>query len=230
MSGMHPSGVAFPFLPNPNLKPETGKTFEFGTNYKADGVFEPDDALRLKASYFNNDIDDYIEGVTLSSHVPGSGCAGGMIPICSQYQNLSNAKIRGFEFESFYDAGWGFAGLSASIVDGHTVSYKGARADLATIPSSQVTAQLGFRFLEDKLTVGGEVQYNGKPKGNAIAKDYTLVNAFASYRATDDLKIDFRADNIFDVNYVNPLNGSTTSTVYEPGVTLKLAATMRFGG
>ncbi|RVC43700.1 TonB-dependent receptor, partial [Mesorhizobium sp. M4B.F.Ca.ET.088.02.2.1] len=74
------------------------------------------------------------------------------------------------------------------------------------------------------------VQYNGKPKGNSVAKDYTLVNAFASYQATDNLKVDFRADNLFDVKYTNPLNGSTTAVLYEPGITLKLAATMRFGG
>lgn len=227
MSGMHPTGVAFPFLPNPNLKPETGKTWEFGLNYKADGVIGTDDALRLKAAYFNNDIDHYIESV-LFPGMPGNGCSGGMIGMCNQYQNLANAKIRGFEFESVYDAAWGFAGLSASIVDGHTVSYKGQRADLKTTPSSQVTAQLGFRFLEDRLTVGGEVQHNGKPKGNAAAKDYTLVNAFATYKANDSLKLDFRVDNIFDVTYANALNAA--SKLYEPGVTLKLAATVRFGG
>ncbi|TIT04827.1 MAG: TonB-dependent receptor, partial [Mesorhizobium sp.] len=162
---------------------------------------------------------------------PTSGCPFGPgIPICFQYQNFAEAKIRGFEMEGVYDASWGFAGLSASIIDGHTISYDGERADLVTVPSSQVTAQLGFRFLEDKLTVGGEVQYNGKPKGNPVAKDYTLVNAFASYQATDNFKVDFRADNLFDVKYTNPLNASATSVIYEPGVTLKLAATMRFGG
>ncbi|MER8853709.1 TonB-dependent hemoglobin/transferrin/lactoferrin family receptor [Mesorhizobium australicum] len=231
ISGNHPAGVSFPFLPNPNLRPETGKTTELGVNYKQNDIFEPGDALRLKAAYFNNDVDDYIDGVTLSPFAPGSGCPFGPgIPICFQYQNFAKAKINGFELEGVYDAAWGYAGLSASITDGHTVSYKGVEADLATIPSSQVTAQLGLRFLEDKLTVGGEVQYNGKPKGNAVAADYTLVNAFASYQATDDLKVDFRADNLFDVKYANPLNGSTTIAVYEPGITLKLAATMRFGG
>jgi len=231
ISGNHPAGVSFPFLPNPNLKPETGKTVEFGVNYKQDDVIEGGDALRLKAAYFNNNVDDYIDGVTLSPFDPTSGCPFGPgIPICFQYQNFAKAKINGFELESVYDAGWGYAGLSASIVNGHTISYEGERADLATIPSSQVTAQLGLRFLEDKLTIGGEVQYNGKPKGNAVAKDYTLVNAFASYQATDNLKLDFRADNLFDVKYTNPLNGSTTAVLYEPGVTLKLAATMRFGG
>lgn len=231
ISGNHPAGVSFPFLPNPDLKPEIGKTVEFGVNYKHDDIVEAGDAFRFKAAYFNNDVEDYIDGVTLSAFDPTSGCPFGPgIPICFQYQNFAKAKIRGFEMEGIYDAGWGFAGLSASIIDGDTISYDGERADLVTVPSSQVTGQLGFRFLEDKLTVGGEVQYNGKPKGNPVAKDYTLVNVFASYRATDNLKVDFRADNLFDVKCTNPLNASATSVVYEPGVTLKLAATMRFGG
>ncbi|BCG87802.1 ligand-gated channel [Mesorhizobium sp. 113-3-9] len=241
ISGLHPAGVSFPFLPNPNLRPETGKTLEAGINYKANGVIQSDDALRIKAAYFHNDVDDYI-GLNDDVGIGNNGCrfipglpiigppGGYYIPTCAQYQNFANAKIQGFEFEGVYDAAWGYAGLSASITNGHTISYTGVRADLATIPSSQVTAQLGLRFLEDKLTVGGEVQYNGKPKGNAVATDYTLVNAFASYQATDNLKVDFRADNLFDVKYANPLNGSTTVAVYEPGITLKLAATMRFGG
>lgn len=224
ISGIHPF-PPFPFLPNPDLKPETAKTWELGVNYRHDGVFAVDDNLRLKAAYFNNDVDDYISFVQVTS---GPGCATRWG--CFQNQNFANAKIRGFEFESVYDAAWGFAGLSASVIDGHTVDYGGVRGELETIPSSQVTAQLGFRFLENKLTIGGEVQHNGKPKGSTTAKDYTLVNAFATYKANDNLKFDFRVDNIFDEKYVNALNATTTSPLYEPGVSIKLAATVRFGG
>jgi hemoglobin/transferrin/lactoferrin receptor protein len=234
ISGLHPNGVVFPFLPNPNLQPETAHTVEFGINYAQDGLIQADDRLRIKTAYYNNDIDDYIGLATLSPFDPTSGCpfvpGPGAIPICSQYQNFANAKIEGFEFESVYDAGWGFAGLTASIIQGYTVSYEGEREDLSTIPSSQVTGQIGFRFLEDKLTVGGEVQYNGKPKGNPTADDYTLVNLFASYQANEDFRMDFRVDNLFDEQYVNPLNGTTTTPLYEPGISVKLAATMRFGG
>src|SRR5690606_34193361 len=99
-----------------------------------------------------------------------------------------NAEIRGFELESVYDAGFMFGGLSASIIRGHTVDFDGVRGDLVSTPAAQVTGTLGFRFLEDKLTVGGEVQYNAKPRGAVAAKDYTLVNVFASYQATEDLK------------------------------------------
>lgn len=232
ISGLHPNGVVFPFLPNPGLKPETAKTWELGVNYSHDGLWSGDDTLRLKAAYFNNDVDNYIGGTMVSAYDRTAGCplVNPRMPLCYQYKNFANARIRGFELEGVYDAYWGFAGLSASIIDGHTIDAAGLRADLVTVPSSQVTAQLGLRFLEDRLTVGGEVQYNGAPRGNKAAKDYTLVNAFASYQASEDWRIDLRADNIFDVKYSNPLNASATSTIYEPGVTLKLGATMRFGG
>lgn len=236
ISGMHPSGVIFPFLPNPNLKPETAHTIEFGINYARDGLFQPDDSLRLKASYFNNDIDDYISGQRISINDGNPLCPWFPPPYypqideCFQYQNFANAEIRGFELEGLYDAAWGFAGLSLSIIDGHTVTYEGVKEDLLTIPSSQVTGQLGFRFLDDKLIVGGEVQFNGAPKGNPIAKDYTLVNVFASYEATDSLKFNARIDNLFDTAYANPLNTTVTSDFYEPGISFKMAASMRFGG
>ncbi len=236
ISGLHPNGVVFPFLPNPNLRPETAKTWEAGINYSADGIIAGDDSLRLKAAYYTNDIDDYIGGTEISIFEGNPDCPFfpppyfPTIPTCYQYQNFAKAKINGFELEGLYDASWGFAGLTLSIIDGHTVSYSGETADLATIPSSQVTGQLGFRFMEDKLIVGGEVQYNGAPAGNEIASDYTLVNLFASYQATDDFKLSFRADNLFDVSYTNPLNASTTDVIYEPGLSVKLAATMRLGG
>jgi len=239
ISGLHPNGVVFPFLPNPNLIPETAHTVEFGVNYGRDGIFQADDSLRLKAAYFNNDIDDYIGGANLDAGDPGCPFlplppvwvpGGYYVPSCFQYQNFANAKIDGFELESIYDAAWGFAGLSVSVIDGHTVSYEGEVEDLSTIPSSQVTGQLGFRFLDDKLIVGGEVQYNGAPKGNPIASDYTLVNLFASYQATEDMKFNFRVDNLFDVAYINPLNATVVDDLYEPGISAKLAATIRFGG
>jgi len=234
ITGLHPNGVVFPFLPNPYLRPETAKTWEFGLNYSRDAIFQADDNLRVKAAYFNNDIDDYIGGTEISAFSRTPGCTyqrgPGRIPICFQYQNYASAKIDGFELEGVYDAAWGFASLTASVIQGHTISFEGEEEDLATIPSSQVTGQIGFRFLEDKLTVGGEVQYNGAPAGNLLATDYTLVNAFASYQATENFRLDFRADNIFNANYINPLNATTVEPLYEPGVSVKLAATVRFGG
>lgn len=233
ISGLHPNGVVFPFLPNPNLRPESAATIEFGVNYKRDDLFYSGDSLRLKAAYFDNDITDYIGGVNLSPFDPTSGCpfvpGPGRIPICFQYQNFASARISGFELESFYDAGHFFGGISASIIDGYTEE-GGVRADLLTVPTSKVTAQLGFRMLDNRLSFGGEVQYNRAPDGNPIADDYTLVNLFASYQANENFRFDLRVDNLLDEKYANPLNSTTTTTFFEPGINVKLAATMRFGG
>lgn len=232
ISGLHPSGVVFPFLPNPDLRPETARTLEAGINYAADGLFEGGDSLRLKAAYFNNDITDYIGGRQFSAFANPGICpfvpGPGRIPICYQYQNYAFANIHGVELEATYETSRYFLGLSASIMNGYTLT-DGVRADLVTVPSAQVTGQAGLRLLEGKLTIGGEVQHNRAPRGSAVG-DYTLVNAFASYQANESFRFDLRADNIFNVKYAHPLNASTTSTVYEPGFTLKLAATMRLGG
>lgn len=234
ISGLHPvPGAVFPFLPNPDLEPETAHTWEVGVNYGVDGLVQAGDRLRLKAAYFNNDIDNYIEGTTLSAFDPTSGCPfvpSATIPICYQYQNVAKARIDGVELEGTYDAGRYFAGLSASVIDGYTIDDAGVRANLTTQPSSQVTGSLGFRFLEERLTVGGEVQYNQAPEGAVVADDYTLVNLFASYKANEHTRFDLRVDNLFDEQYANPLNASTVEPLYEPGLSIKLAARIRFGG
>jgi hemoglobin/transferrin/lactoferrin receptor protein len=230
MSGLHPAGVVFPFLPNPDLQPETAKTWEFGINYALDGLVTPDDSLRLKAAYFDNSISDYIGSRTLSPFDPTSGCSfvpgPGRIPICYQYDNFASAEIHGFELEALYDQQTWFAGLSASVIDGHTIE-DGIESPLMSIPTTQVTGTAGFRLLDGALTVGGEVQHNWQPEG-VDADDYTLVNLFASYEASENVSFNVRVDNLFDVYYANPLTASTTTPVYEPGFSVKLGATVRF--
>ncbi|WP_367714860.1 TonB-dependent receptor [Nitratireductor sp. GISD-1A_MAKvit] len=222
-------GFSFAFLPNPDLRPETGKTWEAGINYTADGLFNSEDTLRLKAAYFHNDIDDYITIPTMRA-MPGSECASLGHSMCAQYQNVYNAKIQGFELEGRYDAGRYFAGLGISIIDGHQVDRNGVQSDLKTIPSASVTLDGGMRFLERRLTLGGEVQYNKAPSGTTFAEDYTLVNLYANYQASENLRFDFRVDNLFDKKYVLPIVDVSDGMHAQPGLTVKLGATMRFGG
>ncbi len=231
ITGTHSMGPgrSFAFLPNPDLKPETGKTWEAGVNYKADGLIQADDTLRLKAAYFHNDIKDYITIPTFPA-TPGSECTSLGHAMCAQYQNMYSAKIQGFELESRYDAGRYFAGLSASIIDGHQTDRSGVRKDLTTIPSASVTVDGGMRFLERRLTLGGEVQFNKAPSGSSFAKDYTLVNLYANYQPNENLRFDFRVDNLFDKRYVLPIVDTSDGVFAQPGLTVKLGATVRFGG
>src|SRR5690606_37675830 len=45
---------------SPNLRPERARNVELGINVMEDSAFLDDDALRMKFSYFNNTIDDYL--------------------------------------------------------------------------------------------------------------------------------------------------------------------------
>jgi len=241
IDGTHPAFAIFPFLPNPDLDPETAKTWEFGVNYAIDGLFNPDDSLRLKGAYFHNDVDNYI-GMNDAIPTGTGGCdapaagpifagspprmVGYNMGTCAQFQNYAAAEIQGFELEAMYDQGGWFAGLSTSVIEGTLIDADG-ESPLTTIPTTQITAQAGVRLLDEALVLGGEVQRNWMPEG-AVADDFTLVNAFASYKATENVSFNLRVDNLFDVHYANPLTASTTEPVYEPGRAIKVGATVRW--
>jgi hemoglobin/transferrin/lactoferrin receptor protein len=234
ISGLHPSGVTFPFLPNPDLEPETAKTTEFGVNYVRDGLFLPGDGLRVKAAIFNNDVDDYIELVTLTPAILGGDpeCSfvptPGRIPICVRYENVAEARIRGFEFESFYDAGRFFGGFNVTVLDGENLV---TDEPLATVPPAEVTARLGFRFLREKAVVGGEVRhvFEDDDVDEPFVDNYTLVNLFAAYAPNDNFRFDLRLNNLFDETYANYLNVVGGEAVFEQGFNAKIGATIRFG-
>lgn len=246
MTGMHPAGVAFPFLPNPNLTPETAHLFEAGVNYKRDTIFTDDDGIRIKAAVFHNTINDYIGLNDSISPFPGPNfdpsCTWSMqpgtIPICAQYQNFDEVVIRGIEFEAIYDRGKFFTGLSGTFLDSEN---KEDGADLLTVPQDNVTGLVGVRLFEERAVLGSEVQYyfqSDRKRLNASGNledytisDYTLVNLFAGYEVTRDFRVDVRLENIFDEKYTNYLNEAVgVGDFLQPGFNAKISATWRFGG
>lgn len=242
MIGLHPAGVLFPFLPNPDLIPETAKTWEAGLNFARDNVLYEGDGVRMKAAWFHNDVADYIGLTYLSPFVPDSGCffvpTPQSIPICAQYQNFDTVRIHGFELEAVYDTGWFFAGLQGAAIQGVDTSTTPS-TPLYSIPPDQVTGRVGFRALDEALVIGGEVQrvmpHNSlsftpsAPFEPTIRDGYTLVNLFGSYEANDNLRINVRLENLFDVEYANYMNIASGTDVFERGFNAKIAATLRFG-
>lgn len=247
MTGIHPAGAYFPFLPNPDLTPETARTFEAGLNYKRDGIFTDDDGIRAKAAIFRNTVNDYIG---LTQIPPGPGCAplSGSPPFqypnfCYQFQNFDEVLLKGIEFEAIYDRGSFFTGVSGTFIDSRN---KEDDKELDTVPPNELNALLGFRLFEQRLTVGGEIQHafqykydvpndaTANPRDTRrVDEDYTLVNIFAGYEVTQDFRLDLRLENIFDVEHVNYLSavlGAGGDAYLEPGFNAKISATWRFGG
>ncbi|WP_343039184.1 TonB-dependent hemoglobin/transferrin/lactoferrin family receptor [Propylenella binzhouense] len=236
ITGLHPViYVPFTFLTNPGLKPETARTFEVGVNVKRDGIFTAEDGFRAKAAWFHNRVSDYIGMVGVSAAenaacppYPNDPIPG--ISDCYQYQNIDEAEIEGFEAEAVYDMGWMFTGVRGSIIRGDNAD---TDEPLSTIPADQVTGMLGFRFLERRLTVGGELQFVAKqdrvPSDVPETDGYSLVNLFASYQPNENFRLDFRIDNLFDEAYANNLS-PVLGTQLEEGFNATIAATIRFGG
>jgi hemoglobin/transferrin/lactoferrin receptor protein len=252
VTGAHPPFAAgfpdlFTLLPNPNLKPEIGKTKELGVNFKFDNILRPGDTFRAKANIFRNDVDDYIELVEFGPPVtfcaPFVGCPPGP-PIVinptslAQYQNLTQARLDGIELEAHYDAGSWFAEVAGSHVRGKDV---GTGQPLATVPPDKVSFTYGMRFLDRKLTTAVRWIGVAAKKANDIPDrngdgipdmspvgGYGIVNLYMGYEPKQDVLLSFSVENLFDKQYVPYLNEAANISLPMPGITVKAGIQIRF--
>lgn len=227
----------FCFLPNPNLRPEVGKTKEVGVNFKFDSLFAKGDAFRAKINGFQNDVDDYIDLVA-STPVP---TGFGSFSQYYQYQNIPTARIRGLEGEASYDAGTWFVGVNGTLQKGENTQ---TGIGLASIQPNRVTTTAGIRLIDRTLTLSAQwssVAANTDiPAGYIPSTSYNLVNLYATYQPTKNVTLNFGIDNLFN-EYYRPyaIPGSSTDgttqndilwTAPGPGITYKAAVKVHFGG
>ncbi|QJP15883.1 TonB-dependent receptor [Starkeya sp. ORNL1] len=222
-------------LPNPDLEPETSKNAEFGTNLLRDDVFIAGDKLRLKASYFNNNYDNYI----IRTRIPDN-------PSYYTWTNIPRAKFVGYELSGSYDAGKFFVEASFTRYtdiqfcgEGGVCGFDVASGDygLVSIPpeySGTITA--GIRLFDEALTLGGRAYFFGERYGGyrllggaVNAPTYwtsnTIVDFFGSYKFNDDVTWDFSLENAFDRYYLDPLS---TGLLPSPGRTMRTSVSWRF--
>jgi hemoglobin/transferrin/lactoferrin receptor protein len=212
--GEHPGG-AIPFLPNfipnPDLRAEVQKGWEFGANIKQDNLFVRGDAFRLKAAYFNMGVEDYIQGFQFLTF-PGPGAP----TVNASFRNVpGTSHVQGVELEGSYDAGKVFGGLSYTYTDSHLPTQLSGVGAPTNLPEHILVVTGGVRLLEQKLTIGGRVlllrvrRRAGKHRplqpgftyGSRTLPGYTLVDVFTSYKVTDNLELGLLATNLFDVGY-----------------------------
>ncbi|CAH1659138.1 TonB-dependent hemin, ferrichrome receptor [Hyphomicrobiales bacterium] len=233
IAGTHPF-PAFNILPNPYLKPEVARNLEAGVNVKYNDVLKDGDTFRAKVNVFRNKIDDYIDMEETGSPylvpfipgMPSSVCNRApqlCMPMYSyQYVNVARAKITGLEVEAAYDWKWGFMTVAGTVLNGKNEITGGP---LNSVSPDRVSSTLGFRFFDDKLTVGTRLTLVDKTKKNVTNPEggYGLVDLFASYQYNEDIRGDVVIQNLFDRQYTQYLN-----TEASPGLTAKFALTVRF--
>lgn len=246
VSGDHPAffpggAPPFEFVPNPNLKPEVGENKELGVNIKYDGLFVANDKLRIKANIYQNDVEDYIELVTFGPPrciVPNPSPVG---PPCfayndysfAQYQNVEEARLRGFEFEGTYDAKTWFFSLAGQVTEGEVTAGEDKGQPLSTIPPDQVTTTLGARFLDEKLTVAVRWTAVAAKKASDLPDNsvyeptdsFNLVSIYAGYQPNANTLWRLSVENLLDEQYTQYQNFLPSA-----GLTVKGGLTIRFGG
>ena len=89
---MGPTTLTNYWVPNPNLKPETNETQEYGFGLRFDDLMLADDSLQFKASYFDTKAKDYI---TPDYTMEGVGHAGLTASAAPHFQPTSIAPRSG---------------------------------------------------------------------------------------------------------------------------------------
>ena len=171
----------YPDFSNPNLKPETSKSYELQWRSQLS------DNSRLEASLYRTDLQDAI--------IFGSN---------SRPQNVASARINGFEAalkQELFD--WQ-SNLGIAIIDprdrdsGHTLARR-ARRTLSWDLDRQFD-RLGFGASWQAVSGSYDDLNNTQPLGG-----YALFGLRGSWALSREIKLDLKVDNVLDKDYSRAL-------------------------
>ncbi|HHF6081030.1 TPA: heme/hemopexin-binding protein HxuC [Haemophilus influenzae] len=201
------------FVANPNLRPETAKNKEITANLHFDSLFKQGDKFKIEATYFRNDVKDFInlkifnDANTNKNANAGAGANGAFLPTKSQYQNITNARLSGIELQAQYQT----ERLTLFTNYGST---KGKDKDsgeaLSNIAASKIGVGVNYALVKDKFTVGATVTHYAAqrrvPKDHGVTyPSYILTDLRATYAPLKgewkNLRLDFALENLFDRKY-----------------------------
>ena len=171
--------------PNPDLDPETSKSYEIGL----EGEYK---RFQGRIMAFKNEIEDLIEAVYYKS--VGSGKK---TEYYYRYQNISKANISGVEFEWDLDMSHGFL-LSGNLAYLDTEDEETGE-ELEGRPDFKVSVKLGYNHLPLGIHANIRVNYIGERYyASGDEDDLTRVNCYFSKKLSDRVKMFAGVDNIFN--------------------------------
>ncbi|MCC4263267.1 TonB-dependent hemoglobin/transferrin/lactoferrin family receptor [Oceanimonas baumannii] len=204
------------FVPNPDLRPEKAASKELIVRAGFDDVLADNDSLRLSASLFRNDVDDFIEQKVIMDFRNSV--------FETRYDNVRKAVLRGGELN--LDYAW--QDLELGLSYGRTAGKdKHTGADLEGIPADKWVARTDYWLFDSQLKLGARLTYAGSVHFEDRAYDsYTLLDLGARWYAEgalSGLELGVTVDNLTDRYYRRAFN-----ELYEPGRNIKLNALYRF--
>ncbi|HHF4586935.1 TPA: TonB-dependent hemoglobin/transferrin/lactoferrin family receptor [Haemophilus influenzae] len=201
------------FVANPNLRPETAKNKEITANLHFDSLFKQGDKFKIEATYFRNDVKDFINLKIFNNPNPNTNTNTNtntnraFLPTKSQYQNITNARLSGIELQAQYQT----ERLTLFTNYGST---KGRDKDsgeaLSNIAASKIGVGADYALVKDKFTVGATITHYAAqrrvPKDHGVTyPSYILTDLRATYAPLKgewkNLRLDFALENLFDRKY-----------------------------
>ncbi len=190
------------FEPNPELDPERAANTELHARFEfldTGGA----DRIGVEASLFENRIDDFIEQI-----VVGPSFFPVMDPGTTNWVNVDEATLRGFEVTASYETGPLAARLAYGLTHGEDDA---TGADLTNVPADTLTGDLSYRFAAQRLLTGLRVVHAADqdrtdyPENTAgiVYDGYTVTDLYASWlpRLVDGLRLDLSVNNLGDKFY-----------------------------
>lgn len=209
------------FIPNPGLKPQDGRTIEAGLGFDFKDVVTAGDTLKLKGSYWQSEVDDFID---LDVVVFGCFDTNPFTPCTSQNVNIANAELDGVEIELSYDSSRFYGKAAFSTIDGRD---QDTGAYLGVLQPSKLYFDLGVKIPEYWWRLGTRLTFaDDFTKVNEAGQErdgYQTVDLYAVFEPLDGdlkgLRLDFGIDNVTDADYE-----VVSAGVSEPGINFKAAA------
>ncbi|NBB24399.1 TonB-dependent hemoglobin/transferrin/lactoferrin family receptor [Porphyrobacter sp. SLTP] len=223
-------------IPNPDLRPETSKSWEVGARYVGE-VFS------LQLTGFKGDYDNFIsQQVVSGSFTPQD-------PAIYQFVNFDAVEIEGLEArgEVKLDSGWN-ARVALAYANGDVMAPDGSRTPLDTIDPFNMVAGVGYRAPSGRF--GGELilTHNARKGANELERAAngddlfvrpaasTILDLTAFYAVTERLKLRAGLFNLTDETYalwsdvrgLSVADARIADAFTRPGRNLSLSASYRF--
>jgi hemoglobin/transferrin/lactoferrin receptor protein len=214
-----PPGIVNSFVPNPDLKPQTTETIEFGAGLDFDDVLVDRDRFQIKASQFYIDGEDFIDlaviqptpFVDCNPFIPGD-CNG-----TTTSTNVPNAELWGREVEASYENERLLVSAGYSEIHGENDD-TGAHLGVLTPP--QVTTNTAVKLPEIDSIVGWRIiaatDFDEVNDPSEERDGYVVNDVYFAWAPSDGplegLRIDLGIDNVFDEAYDRVFTDAT-----EPG-------------
>ncbi|HFS5790791.1 TPA: TonB-dependent hemoglobin/transferrin/lactoferrin family receptor [Citrobacter werkmanii] len=181
------------WVPNPNLRPETNETQEYGFGLRFDDLLMASDALEFKASYFDTKAKDYIStsvdfaaATTMSYNVPNAKIWGwdvmakytaDLFSLDMAYNRTRGKDTDTGEYISSINPDTVTSKLNVPVAhSGFSVGWIGTFADRSTHISSNYAKQPGYAVNDFYVSYQGQQALKGMTTtlvlGNAFDKEY----------------------------------------------------------